>query len=915
MINASTILDFYRHLVDSGDVDVDALLGIELPNDPDLDAALEAFATAIGSDGIFQTLLSAGFPTSITATEVVYSDGTNSLTVGITGFSSVPAPIDLLNVLFGTHPTARVAELTGVADGETLFEATFSETLYAIDVGGLLIEIDGTFPLVLVDLFDLAGGLDDVLSAFNPVTNDSVSANLAPLIETVQATAFRATFDDTLVASTSFTDSSFSIMLGGAKMEILGDFDDLSVSPSDFAALLYAIMAGDDSFSVPGLPSDFDIDVSSLIICDDQDNVVFEIDFPEDGSEGGSLTVTGTSGKDTGIQDYASEFFEFLSGGFGPVTDEIDDDDDDDGEGPLIPILLSLDLDQVIFDLKGGGDSFTFDLNTRSSAPFFGIIGETFSGSDDDGLPDVHVEGGGGYDIVTILDDFSSMAIDINWRTGTVTATEDSGGGDDFVVFDSLSVEEDDDPFTISMTFADIERFVVGVHFDGTTATGNGKGNKVQLTSWDGEFQFDGRGGRDTLDLTKLNGFLGSFSPFFSNGVSFQEFIENVRVIDLGDGSYEFQERQYGGTLGTLTDVEIVKFRIDGKGTNFDIEDLVDPETEQNYDNILGDDVLVSFFDEELSAFNVTPEYGYVQTNYFGSTPITPLANMDFNGDGFADIVVQKANGNYQVLSPFNSFGFVDVEATEIGRGSSTFLGAMDHDGDGVDGMFFRRGDGTYYLLEDQGETVLNYGRRDFDFVGIGDFNGDGKEDMLMTKEGTNDLFRIRGDNNKNKRIDVSEESEVVGLGDVDGDGTTDIILERVSNGTKSAIDKDGNTIVTYFRKSAELVGMGDFDGDMVDDLVFVKDDKFTILKGSDRSEITSFDLPGGTFIGILDVDPYDDVEDIVGMNESGEFFVINTVDGSTNSFSGYNGYKVFGDDGLGINALGQFEIQDFTIV
>jgi uncharacterized protein (TIGR03437 family) len=110
------------------------------------------------------------------------------------------------------------------------------------------------------------------------------------------------------------------------------------------------------------------------------------------------------------------------------------------------------------------------------------------------------------------------------------------------------------------------------------------------------------------------------------------------------------------------------------------------------------------------------------------------VAAGDFNGDGRRDLAVVTMDGVYTLLNagagnfgrPIRTDG---VAGTDLDRGAfNSFFGAADFNGDRKDDLA-----GDRVLLLSRGDGTFTVSRRDLaHIVGIGDFNRDGKPDLLQ---------------------------------------------------------------------------------------------------------------------------------------------------------------------------------------
>ena len=222
------------------------------------------------------------------------------------------------------------------------------------------------------------------------------------------------------------------------------------------------------------------------------------------------------------------------------------------------------------------------------------------------------------------------------------------------------------------------------------------------------------------------------------------------------------------------------------------------------------------------------------------ATPAAGNALGDFNGDGKADVLMRHGGTGQWHYYP------MDGRAVLPGAGAVDLppdlaiavAGIGDFNGDGRDDVLMRRANGTWHyypmnarrILAGRGEVPLESDRA-WSVAGIGDFNGDGKDDVLLRHRDSRwhyyplDGRRVlpgAGPASLTPNASVT----VAGIGDMNGDGRDDVLVRR-ANGTWYYYPMNGRRILAgrgEARLESDLAwsvaGIGDFDGDGKDDVL-----------------------------------------------------------------------------------------------
>jgi Ca2+-binding RTX toxin-like protein len=215
--------------------------------------------------------------------------------------------------------------------------------------------------------------------------------------------------------------------------------------------------------------------------------------------------------------------------------------------------------------------------------------------------------------------------------------------------------------------------------------------------------------------------------------------------------------------------------------------------------------------------------------------PTIPIG--DFNGDGRSDILLRDASGEVSVRRGQPDGSSVETPGLKANTIDATWkiAGVGDFNGDGRDDILWRHASGV--IGEWLGQTVqftnnsgvaANAVDNSWSVVGIADYNGDGRDDILWrhsSGEIGQWLAQASGGfiNNGGAAANLVDPSwTIVANGDFDGDGRADILWRHTSGvyaeWLGSASGKLSNVGPALNGETGAVVAVGDFDGDGRDD-------------------------------------------------------------------------------------------------
>lgn len=165
----------------------------------------------------------------------------------------------------------------------------------------------------------------------------------------------------------------------------------------------------------------------------------------------------------------------------------------------------------------------------------------------------------------------------------------------------------------------------------------------------------------------------------------------------------------------------------------------------------------------------------------------------DLNGDGLSDVLLRRLDGTWAYY-PMNGRRTIAAEHgwARLTRNTDwRIAGVGDLGGDGRDGVLLRHADGRWLWNAMNGRHVVSAGRpglptdRNWRFEAIADLNGDGTDDVLLRhvngrwryyamREG-----RVARRDSGRASLPVDRIWRLAGIGDLDGDGRDDVLLRH----------------------------------------------------------------------------------------------------------------------------------------
>jgi hypothetical protein len=276
-------------------------------------------------------------------------------------------------------------------------------------------------------------------------------------------------------------------------------------------------------------------------------------------------------------------------------------------------------------------------------------------------------------------------------------------------------------------------------------------------------------------------------------------------------------------------------------------------------------------------------------------------AHNDFNGDGRSDILWRNDSGRVtDWLGQANSGFSGNFANADANAGTDWHIaGTGDFDGDGRVDVLWRNdnGDVTNWLGQANGGFASNFGNayyqvdNSWHIAGTGDFNGDGRDDILWR----NDSGRVTdwlgqansgfAGNFANADANAGTDWHIVGTGDFNGDGLSDILWRNDNGDLTNWLGQANGGFASNFGNayyqvdnSWHVAGTGDFNGDGRSDILWRQDSgRVTDWLGQANSgfsgNFANADANAGTDWHIVGTGDYngDAIDDVLWRNDNGD--------------------------------------------
>jgi len=530
-------------------------------------------------------------------------------------------------------------------------------------------------------------------------------------------------------------------------------------------------------------------------------------------------TITGGTGADTMIGGTGNDTYVVENSGDAIIENV--------GQG-TDTVLVSTATGLTSYSLSSTAEIELLKASDPSSTVYLDLTGNDFSQRIEGNNGSNHLFGGRGDDVLYGFDGEDNLA-------GVEGADTMVGGrGNDYYNVDNVGdmvtelANEGVDQVTSYLSEYTLPDNVEVLRFGSacTLAVGNASDNDILANG-----TLRGLGGNDLLVGLSGNDILegGNGNDVLTGGLG-------TDLLTGGAGSDVFRDTAAGLNGDTIADVAL--------GEHITITDV----NLATFHYQLSGSVLT--YSGGTLIFQNAPVGHFIATAAAGGgvdLTLKSTVHNDFNGDGRSDILWRSDGGALSdwLANANGGFASNDGNAYTTAPTNWHIAGTGDFNGDGRSDILWRNNDGSLsdWLATPNGGFAANDANAftkvstSWHVVSTGDFNGDGREDLLWRSDSgalSDWLANANGgftSNDTYAYTTVSTSWKVAGTGDFNGDGREDILWRSdsgalsdwLANANGGFASNDANAYTTA-PTSWKVAGTGDFNGDGREDILWRSD-------------------------------------------------------------------------------------------